>query len=117
MARFTRRQRLTRPTEFRGVFEDPERLGDRHVTVLARANGLPYARLGLAVGRRRIARAVGRNTFKRVVRESFRARQDEIAGYDLVVLPKATAATATRSELRASIDRQWDILRRRSARR
>ena len=113
MARFTRRQRLTRPTEFRRVFEHPERLGDRHVTVLARRNDLPYARLGLAVARRRIARSVGRNTFKRIVRESFRAHQDEIAGYDVVVLPKPAAAAATRPDLRASIDRQWDILRHR----
>lgn len=116
MARFTRRQRLTRPSEFRRVFDCPERLGDRHLTVLARANDLPHARLGLAVGRRRIAAAVARNRFKRIVRESFRASQDAIAGYDVVVLPKQAAATATRSELRASIDRQWDILRRRRAR-
>lgn len=117
MARFTRRQRLTQPSEFRRVFECPERLGDRYVTVLARANDLPRARLGLAVGRRKIARAVARNTFKRVVRESFRAHQHEIVGHDVVVLPKPAAATATRSDLRASIDRQWDILRRRAAER
>ncbi|MDZ7748229.1 MAG: ribonuclease P protein component [Halofilum sp. (in: g-proteobacteria)] len=114
MARYTRRQRLTKPSEFRRVFDSPERLGDRHVTVLARANGLPHARLGLAVGRRRMARAVARNTFKRVARESFRAHQDAIAGYDVVVLPKAAAASATRAQLRASIDRQWDILQRRA---
>jgi len=115
MARFPRCQRLTDPAEFRHVFERPQRLGDRHVTVLVRRNDRACARLGLAVGRRKMPRSPDRSTFKRVVRESFRAHQDEIAGYDVVVLPKPAAATAERSALRASIDRQWDILRRRSA--
>lgn len=115
MARFTRCQRLTDPAQFRRVFERPERLGDRHVTVLARRNDGACARLGLAVGRRKIPRSPDRSTFKRIVRESFRAHQDDISGYDVVVLPKPAAATADRSALRASIDRQWAILRRRAA--
>lgn len=115
MARFTRSQRLTEPAEFRFVFADPIRVGDRLVTVLARNSGHTQARLGLAVGRRKIARAVQRNTFKRVVRASFREYQDELAGLDIVVLPKPAAASVDRKELRSSIDRQWDILRRRTA--
>jgi ribonuclease P protein component len=114
MGRFTRRQRLTHPSQFRRVFDAPARLGDRHVTVLARANELSLARLGLAVGRRKIARATRRSTFKRIVRESFRAHQCQIAGYDVIVLPKPAAASATRAQLRASIDRQWDLLARRA---
>lgn len=113
MARFTRRQRLQEPAEFRYVFDDPVRAGDRLVTVLGRANGRGYARLGLAVARRRIARAVGRNTFKRIVRESFRANHERLAGLDIVVLPKPAAADADRAALRASIDRQWEVLRQR----
>jgi len=115
MGRFPRRLRLQEPRQFRYVFDEPTRLGDRLVTVLARANGLPHARLGLAVARRRIARASARNTFKRIVRESFRAHQEALAGVDVVVLPKPAAATADRASLRASIDRQWNILRRRLA--
>lgn len=115
MAGFPRSRRLVRPGEFRRVFDQPERFGDRNLTVLARRSELPHARLGLAVGRRKIARAVARNRFKRVVRESFRMHQDEIAGFDVVVLPKPAAARASRAELRASIDRQWDLLRRRGS--
>ncbi len=115
MARFTRSQRLTEPAEFRFVFADPVRVGDRLVTVLARDSGHAQARLGLAVGRRKIARAVQRNTFKRVVRASFREHQDTLAGLDIVVLPKSAAATADRMALRSSIDHQWDILHRRVA--
>jgi ribonuclease P protein component len=116
MERFTRRQRLTHPAQFQYVFAAPQRFGDRHVTVLARPNVVGRARLGLAVGRRKIARASQRNTFKRVVRESFRTRQDELNGYDIVVLPKRTAALADRRQLRTSIDRQWDLLTRQKRR-
>ncbi len=115
MARFTRRQRLTEPGQFGFVFADPIRVGDRLVTVLARSSDQPQARLGLAVGRRKIARAVQRNRFKRVVRTSFREHQDVLVGLDIVVLPKTAAAAADRTALRSSIDRQWDILCRRAS--
>ncbi|WP_070989514.1 ribonuclease P protein component [Halofilum ochraceum] len=116
MAGFPRHHRLLRPVEFRAVFERATRAGDSRVTVLARANALPYGRLGLAVGRRKIALATRRNTFKRVVRESFRAHPEYTAGLDFIVLPKPAAARADRAELRASIDRQWRILHQRLAR-
>ena len=115
MAGFAREQRLLRPADFRYVFADATRAGDALVTVLARPNGRAHARLGLAVGRRKIARATRRNTFKRVVRESFRAHQDRLQGLDVVVLPKPAAAAIDRSSLRASIDRQWRILERKLA--
>ncbi len=112
MAGFGRHQRLLRPADFRLVFDAATRAGDPLVTVLARPNGLAHARLGLAVGRRKMARASRRNTFKRVVRESFRAHQDRLQGLDIVVLPKPAAAAIDRSSLRASIDRQWRVLER-----
>ena len=68
MAGFPRQNRLLRPAEFRAVFERATRAGDGLLTVLARPNGLPHGRLGLAVGRRKIALATRRNTVKRVVR-------------------------------------------------
>lgn len=115
MPTFPRTARLLRPREFRHVFAQPIRLGDRLVTVLARDNGGQEARLGLAVARRRIPRAVERNLFKRIVRERFRMYRDRLGGHDIVVMPKPAAAGAERAALRASIDRQWDLLARRGA--
>jgi ribonuclease P protein component len=117
MAGFGRDRRLLRPAEFGRVFAGATKAGDGLVTVLARPNGLPRARIGFAVGRRKIARATRRNTFKRVVRESFRAHQEALRGLDLVVLPKPAAASTDRATLRASIDRQWHILQRKLAER
>lgn len=114
MPSFPRTARLLGADDFHRVFAQPIRFGDRLVTVLARANGRGEARLGLAVSRRRIAGAVARNRFRRIVREAFRARRDRLGGYDIVVLPKPPAATAAKDELRASIDRQWALLERRN---
>lgn len=85
------------------------------MTVLARTNDLDHARLGLAAAKRHLRRAVDRNRFKRIMRESFRAHQDELAGLDLVVLARRDAVRADRRQLRASIDRQWQVIRRRLA--
>ena len=115
MPSFPRTARLLGADDFQRVFAQPIRFGDRLVTVLARTNGRAGPRLGLAVSRRRIAGAVARNRFRRIVRESFRARRDRLGGYDVVVLPKPPAAAASKDELRASIDRQWALLERRAA--
>lgn len=115
MASLARSQRLREPAEFRRVFARPVKAGDAMVTVLARVNGRDCGRIGLAVAKRHLKRAVDRNRFKRIVRESFRAHQHELAGVDVVVIARAAAVRADRRALRASIDRQWRILRRRLA--
>jgi len=112
---YPRTARLLRPAEFRHVFAQPVRFRDRLVTVLARPNGGEQPRLGLAVARRRIPRAVQRNLFKRIVRERFRMYRDRLGGYDIVVMPGPAAAGATRAALRSSIDRQWSLLARHGA--
>ena len=48
-------------------------------------NSLAYSRLGLIVAGKVVRRAVGRNRVKRLLREVFRARQQDLAGLDLVV--------------------------------
>ncbi|MCC6610465.1 MAG: ribonuclease P protein component [Burkholderiales bacterium] len=48
-------------------------------------NALPYPRLALVVPKRLVARAVGRNRIRRLMRESFRLRQRELGGRDVVI--------------------------------
>ena len=48
-------------------------------------NRLAHPRLGLIVAGKVVRRAVGRNRVKRLLREVFRARQQDLVGLDLVV--------------------------------
>ncbi len=108
--KFERRSRLTTGAEYSRVFAKPEVSQDRLFRILYRRNQLPWSRLGMAVSAKICKTAVGRNRIKRVVRESFRTSQDELAGHvgvDLVVLPRKAAATICKSELRASLAKHW----------
>lgn len=86
------------------------------MTVLARANELGHPRLGLAISRKHVKRAVGRNLIKRQIRESFRLHQDIIGGFDVVVLVKPGVDKLQRHELRALIDAYWQELSKRCKR-
>ena len=48
-------------------------------------NNLAHPRLGLIIAGKVVRRAVGRNRVKRLLREVFRARQQDLVGLDLVV--------------------------------
>ncbi|MGR9071537.1 MAG: ribonuclease P protein component [Gammaproteobacteria bacterium] len=105
--------RLRNPEEYKRVFADPERQSDRYFTILARKNNLDYPRLGLAIAKKNIKRAVGRNLIKRIIRESFRLRQHEIGNLDVVVMARNGADSATPSMLRQSLDKIWLRLEKR----
>lgn len=101
------RHRLRKPAEFRRVFADPCRVSGSGFTLLARPNGLGHARLGLAIAKRHVRTAVGRNRVKRQVRETFRLQQQRLAGLDVVVLARAGLASGDRAALRSALERQW----------
>ncbi|KWR89183.1 ribonuclease P protein component [Cupriavidus sp. IDO] len=56
-----------------------------HFVLYVRANGRPEARLGVVVGKKFAPRAAERNLVKRMARELFRQRQDELAGRDILL--------------------------------
>lgn len=75
-----------------------------------RANGLPRARLGIVVGKKFAPRAAERNLVKRMVRELFRQRQDQLAGRDVLLrlqarFPRAAfgSRTAVRQTCRSEL--------------
>ena len=109
--RFTRSQRLLSEDQFQPVFQSPDyRVGSDTLLLLARENRLPEARLGLVVGRRRVRLAVSRNLIKRQARETFRQRQQELAGLDVIILVKNTWARPRRPAARALLEQLWDKL-------
>lgn len=68
-----------------------------------RPNGLEAARLGIIASTRAARRAVDRNRFKRMVRETFRQARHGFGGVDVVVqlrrYPEGNAIALARAEL------------------
>ncbi|RLJ19106.1 ribonuclease P protein component [bacterium endosymbiont of Escarpia laminata] len=112
---FPRRLRLLKPDEYRRVFSRAERSTDNLFLVLARENGLEFARLGLAISKKNTRRAVDRNRLKRLVRESFRLNQDLLAGLDIVVLNRRGKLLMDNHRYTASLLRHWKRLVERCA--
>jgi ribonuclease P protein component len=75
--------------------------------VLCRANGEDVARLGLAVAKKHCRRATARNRIKRIVRESFRQHQADLAGLDVVVINQPAAESGSNRQLFDSLSRHW----------
>jgi ribonuclease P protein component len=84
--------------------------------VITRPNPTGRARLGLAVGIKAAGNAVNRNRVKRLARESFRHRHQELPPLDFVVNARVAAGKATNTEIRASLAAHWDRIVRRCAR-
>jgi ribonuclease P protein component len=110
---FRRQQRLLKPYEFQHVFEQASKSNDTYFSVLARRNTLTFARLGLAIAKKRVKRAVVRNRLKRLIRESFRLQQQELAGLDCVILAQDGANQATNQTLLHSLTNHWQRTLRR----
>ena len=104
---FTRSRRLLVAADFDRVFQRSKRSADRYFTVLFRPNGLEYPRVGLAIAKKRVRRAVDRNRIKRLIRESFRQAQQDIAPVDLVVLARNDTAATDNDKLLSSLERHW----------
>jgi len=112
-AAFPASARLHRPQEFRRVFQQPLRSRDDCLVVLARANGLDAARLGMAISRKHAGNAVHRNRVRRVIRESFRQHRPLLPPVDIVVTARGSLAGRSNTELRGALEKHWHRLAQR----
>lgn len=102
---FSSSRRLLTASGFSQVFgESCCKAGDDAFLVLARRNGLNHARLGLAIAKKQLRRAVDRNRVKRVSRESFRMAQEQLSGMDVVVLCRSGASGLDKAQIRRRVD-------------
>ena len=106
--------KLLNAADFDRVFEKSVRSSDQYFTVLVRPNDLNRPRLGMAISKRRVKLAVGRNRLKRLVRENFRLSQQN-CNADYVVMAGKRGAVGTNQELIKSLEKHWGLLKKKCA--
>ncbi|WP_067516010.1 ribonuclease P protein component [Endozoicomonas ascidiicola] len=115
---FSRDKRLCSSADFKQVFDTTDiKVSSQQLLILAKANVLGQARLGLVVAKKNIRTAVGRNRAKRHIRETFRLKQDEIGDLDIVVLVRRGFHELTDSEQNQLLNKQWQRLKRKRSER
>jgi ribonuclease P protein component len=102
---FPKAARLLQPAEFEFVFAQAQRHSAAGLTVLARANGLNSARLGLAVAKKNIPTAVARNRLRRLVREQFRVMRPQLPPCDLIFMARAGSDKLDNTAIIAALQR------------
>ena len=78
-------------------------------------NSKSHARLGMAVPKRQLKRAVDRNRIKRLIRESFRKHQAQLQGLDVVVLVRHGIVKLDNETVFRALDKHWDLLSKKCA--
>ena len=74
--------------DYRQVFSNPKRVSTPELLFLFSKNDQQSSRLGLAIAKKQIPRAVDRNRIKRLIRESFRVQRRNINSFDIVVMAR-----------------------------
>lgn len=97
--------RLTTPADYKKVFAQAKKSSDKYFTLLAIKNQFDHPRLGLAIAKKNIKRAVDRNIIKRAARESFRLQQHALTALDIVVLARKDASSVSAVVLRKSLEK------------
>lgn len=101
-----KRARLLKSAEFSQVLNAKPGLVWRHQDPLFRILSMPSdrPRLGLAIAKRLMQRAVDRNRVRRLVRESFRWHQPELPNRDCVVFARQDLRQYPSKQIRHSLD-------------
>ena len=105
--------RLHRPSEFAAALKG-KRIARGALLVVSTPRETPpadaQARLGMIIAKRYAARAVTRNTIKRVIREAFRHRRHLLPQRDFVFRLHSPVATASLTQLKKQVRHEADAL-------
>ena len=105
-ARFPQRVRLLTPAQFDRTFKQGRRLHQGPLSAALAPNELDHPRIGFALAKKFVRRAVQRNRLKRLLRERFRHAQHGLAAVDLVIFLRAGLPDVADAETDA-VDRLW----------
>lgn len=86
--RFTRKERITDPQDFKRVMKTGRKVASKNFILFIKENEKELHRLGVVVSKE-VGSAAYRNRIKRVCREFFRLHKHRIKGaFDIVIMAK-----------------------------
>jgi ribonuclease P protein component len=110
---FSKEQRLLSALEFKKAIGSPvaKLMNDALVMYVApneaNAEGVSTPRLGIAIAKRHIKKAVERNTIKRVLRESFRLQSLNLPPLMIVIMSRRDLLGFDKAGLHQKIEALW----------
>jgi ribonuclease P protein component len=101
--RFPKTVRLRKRYQYQRMTKPDTRYVGRWIILDVKANSFSFTRLGITVSRR-YGKAVQRNRFKRIVRETFRMNQAQLhPGLDINIKPRSAALKATPENIQTDL--------------
>lgn len=104
---FPKTTRLLTSEQFKSVFAKPTKFHSKTFSVFALDNELEHPRLGLAIPKKAVRKAVARNRIKRILRESFRCQKTNLSSRDFVIIARSGMADLTNQQLFSQISKAW----------
>ncbi len=83
---FSKASRLLGPSQYGSVFQKADYKLSSPTLLILSSKSTACPRLGIVVAKKNIKSAVQRNRLKRIIRESFRLRQEDFDTIDMIVL-------------------------------
>ena len=104
---FPASHRIKSNSQFQGVFRDAKKVSRNGFHIFLKQNSLDFSRLGIVISKRCVKKAVDRNKFKRIIRESFRLSRNNLRKYDFVFLARRNLQNMEKEVLRQDLESIW----------
>lgn len=108
MFAFKKIRRLLIKKDYDHVFIQAKKIVTSEFIIFFRENNLGYARLGLALSKKMIAKAHDRNRIKRLIRENF--RKTKLPAVDIIFLARHGVAKQFNSNINTRLSKSWEKL-------
>ena len=82
--------RITKASDYADIFQNGTHSQSKYWKLIVNDSGNSSSRLGLAISKKIFKRAVDRNLFKRLARETFRKSRIELKALDFIIMVKKT---------------------------
>ena len=101
---FPNELKIKKSSQYEAILGKSRKIRGEHFDVLYDENSLGYPRIGLIAAKKKLPGAVGRNRFKRVMREVFRRNKSLFGSLDIVFIANTGSGSLTYSLAKREIE-------------